>query len=266
MSKSLVQKQFGANAAAYTTSVIHAVGDSLGRIVEVVRPQPSWSALDIATGAGHTAAAIAPFVASVIASDVTPEMLEEASSLAARRGLSNMKTAAADAEALPFMDASFDLATCRIAPHHFSDVPRFVSEARRVLRDGGVFALVDNIAPDDISTPGYVKSELHDAAVTYNTFEKLRDPSHARALTLTEWLEVLDDAGLVVEHREILPKSMAFKDWAQRMRVAPDTMARLDEMLATGTPAFRSFMRPRQENGEVWFTLDEVLIVARKSA
>ena len=60
MNKSLVQQQFGAHAAAYATSSVHAKGASLGRLVELVRPQPSWQALDVATGAGHTAAAFAP--------------------------------------------------------------------------------------------------------------------------------------------------------------------------------------------------------------
>ena len=71
--KSLVRSQFGASAAAYATSKVHAKGASLGRLVELVKPQRSWRALDIATGAGHTAAAFAPHVASVVASDITPE-------------------------------------------------------------------------------------------------------------------------------------------------------------------------------------------------
>ena len=77
MTKSLVQQQFGAHAAAYATSVVHAKGASLGRLVELVKPESHWQALDIATGAGHTAAAFAPHVARVIASDITDEMLDE---------------------------------------------------------------------------------------------------------------------------------------------------------------------------------------------
>ena len=96
--------------------------------------KPSWQALDIATGAGHTAAAFAPHVARVIASDLTEEMLQEAAKLAAAKGFANMETARADAEALPFEDARFDLVTCRIAAHHFPDVPTFVAEVWRVLK------------------------------------------------------------------------------------------------------------------------------------
>src|SRR5262245_40916879 len=116
MTKSLVQQQFGAHAAAYATSAVHAKGASLGRLIELVKPQRHWRALDVATGAGHTAAAFAPHVAHVIAGDITAEMLEEAKKLAAARGLANMEAAVADAEALPFEDGRFDLVASRIAP------------------------------------------------------------------------------------------------------------------------------------------------------
>src|SRR5512145_420247 len=95
MTKSLVQQQFGAHAAAYTTSPVHAKGASLGRLIELVEPQRHWQVLDIATGAGHTAAAFAPHVAHVIASDITGEMLDEARKLAAEKGFANMEAAAA---------------------------------------------------------------------------------------------------------------------------------------------------------------------------
>jgi ubiquinone/menaquinone biosynthesis C-methylase UbiE len=266
MSKSLVQQQFGAHAAAYATSTVHAKGASLGRLVELVKPQRHWQALDIATGAGHTAAAFAPHVAHVIASDITREMLAEAAKLAASKGLANMETAHADAEALPFADGRFDLVTSRIAPHHFPDVPKFVAEVWRVLKPGGTFALVDNIAPDALSTPGFSASELHDAALTYNAFEKLRDPSHGRCLGLEEWGEVVRGAGFSVLHTERLPKDMEFDPWAGRMDADPATVTRLRSMLTDGSPALRAFLKPRVEADKLWFTLDEVILIARKPA
>jgi ubiquinone/menaquinone biosynthesis C-methylase UbiE len=266
MTKTLVQQQFGAHAAAYATSPVHAKGASLARLVELVKPQRDWQALDIATGAGHTAAAFAPHVAHVIASDITEEMLDEARKLAAAKGLGNMETAAADAEALPFAGARFDLVTCRIAAHHFPDVPRFVAEVRRVLKPGGTFALVDNISPDAHSTPGFSVAELGDAAVAYNAFEKLRDKSHGRCLSPAEWRAVIAAAGLDVLHQEVLPKSMAFAPWAARMEVDDATTARLRAMLEEGTPALKAFLKPRTDAGVLWFNLDEAIVIARKSA
>jgi ubiquinone/menaquinone biosynthesis C-methylase UbiE len=265
MTKSLVQQQFGAHAAAYATSAVHAKGASLGRVVELVQPQRDWQALDIATGAGHTAAAFAPHVAHVIASDVTDEMLEETRKLAAAKGLANMETAVADAGALPYEDARFDLVTCRIAAHHFPDVGRFVAEVKRVLKPGGTFALVDNISPDARSTLGYTEAELRDAAAAYNGFEKLRDPSHGRCLGVAEWNEVIAAAGLAVRHWEILSKDMEFAPWAARMDVDAAAVAQLRAMLEKGSPALKAFLRPRRDIADaLWFSLDEAIVVARK--
>jgi SAM-dependent methyltransferase len=264
MTKSLVQQQFGAHAAAYTTSPVHAKGASLGRLIELVKPQRHWQVLDIATGAGHTAAAFAPHVAHVVASDITGEMLEEARKLAAAKGYANIEVAAADAEALPFEDQRFDLVTCRIAAHHFPDVPRFVREVKRVLKDGGTFALVDNISPDSLSTPGFSDAELRAAALAYNIFEKVRDPSHGRCLGLTEWGGLIGAAGFELKHSERLPKDMEFQPWAKRLAVDAATMTRLRTMLEEGTPALKAFLKPRLEAGQVWFTLDEAILIARK--
>jgi ubiquinone/menaquinone biosynthesis C-methylase UbiE len=266
MTKSLVQQQFGAHAAAYATSSVHAKGASLARLVELVKPQTSWAALDIATGAGHTAAAFAPHVARVVASDLTEEMLEQAAKLAAEKGLANMATARADAEALPFPDAGFDLVTCRIAAHHFPDVATFVAEVWRTLKAGGTFALVDNIAPDAQSTPGFSNAELRDAAVTYNAFEKIRDPSHGRCLGMAEWSDVLADTGFEVLHKERLPKDMEFGPWVERMGTDAATVDRLRSMLTDGSPALKAFLKPRLEDGRLWFTLDEAIVIARKPA
>src|ERR1700719_3507729 len=145
MPKSLVQEQFGATAAHYLTSKPHAKGKSLERLVELAKPQPGWRVLDVATGGGHVAYAFAPHVARVWATDITPEMVDQVRREAAKKGLANVRAAYAKAEALSFDDASFDLVTCRIAPHHFDSIPAFVSEVHRVLKLGGLFGLVDNV-------------------------------------------------------------------------------------------------------------------------
>ena len=266
MNKSLVQEQFGAHAAAYVTSTVHAKGASLARLVELVKPEPHWQVLDVATGAGHTALAFAPYVARVIASDLTEKMLEQAAKLAAAKGLANVETTLADAEALPFEDAAFDLVTCRIAPHHFPDIPTFVSEVQRVLKSGGTFALADNIEPDAESTPGFVPIELRDAALIYNTFERIRDPSHSRCLGMTEWSELIEEAGLRIVHKERTPKEMEFEQWATRMGCTGATLERLRSILLEASPALKAFLKPRLLNDVLSFTLDEAIIIARKPA
>ncbi len=262
-SKSLVQERFGTFAATYATSRPHAKGNSLLRLVELVTPQPTWIALDIATGAGHVALALAPRLAHVVASDLTPQMLAVARGLARERGIVNISFAEMRAEALPFADATFDLVTCRIAPHHFDDVGKFVAESARVLRPGGVFGLVDNISPDASIMAGDVGA-LSAAANDYNAFEKLRDPSHVRCLTLTEWRDLVARAGLREHDVEILDKPMVFGPWADQQNVGDGTRREVMSMLRNGSEAFRAFTRPQENNGDLDFMLTEVVMIAAK--
>jgi len=262
-SKSLVQQRFGTFAATYATSRSHATGSSLLRLVELVAPQPAWIALDIATGAGHVALALAPRLAHMVASDLTPQMLAVARGLARDRGIANMSFADMNAEALPFADATFDLVTCRIAPHHFDDVARFVAESARVLRPGGVFGLVDNISPDTSIMAGDVGA-LAAAASDYNAFEKLRDPSHMRCLTVTEWRDLVARAALTERHMEVIDKPMVFGPWADQQNVGDTARRELMSMLRNGSDAFRAFARPHENNGDLDFVLTEAVIVAVK--
>jgi ubiquinone/menaquinone biosynthesis C-methylase UbiE len=262
MASTLVQQKFGAAAADYATSAAHATGPSLARLIALVDPRPDWRALDVATGAGHTAHALSPRVAHVIASDVTDEMLAQAAQLAADKGLANVETARADAGALPFDDESFDLVTCRLAAHHFPNPAAFVRESFRVLRPGGTFALVDNVSPDATMLPQATPAELSEAATVFNAYEKLRDPSHARALTLSEWLELMRSAGFCDPTHELLDQHIAFGPWTSRMRCDAATVARLEAMLAQ--EPLHTFLRPRVTAEGAMFTLQEAVIVGRK--
>ncbi|MCP4362384.1 MAG: class I SAM-dependent methyltransferase [Chloroflexi bacterium] len=253
MNKEVVQQQFGAAAAHYVTSKIHAKGASLTRLVELVKPQSDWHALDIATGAGHTALAFAPHVAHVTATDITPEMLEKTAALADDRNVKNLDVQYADAEDLPFEDSRFDLVTCRIAPHHFLDVAKFVLEAARVLKPAGALAVADNIVP-----AGKVGEYV-------NMFEKLRDPSHGRCLHMSEWTAAYESAGLTVEHVETLTKTMAFEGWARRMTNDEVLVKRLHDLLINADEAVQQFLQPDEENGNVTFQLQEGVFIGRKS-
>jgi len=260
-SKSLAQERFGAFAATYATSVPHAKGNSLARLVELAAPQPQWTAIDIATGAGHVALAFAPRVALEVAADLTPQMLGVARDLAGDRNIANLSYAVMRAEALPFADATFDLVTCRIAPHHFDDVRAFVTESARVLRPGGRFGLVDNVSPDPSIMAGD-PAALAVAADAYNDFEKLRDPSHRRCLTFTEYL--VAQAGLAERHVEILDKPMVLGPWADQQATGEAIKLELKTRMLAGSPELRAFLRARENEGDVDFMLTEAVIIAEK--
>jgi ubiquinone/menaquinone biosynthesis C-methylase UbiE len=262
MSKQKVQQQFGANAAAYATSKVHAKGYSLSRLVELTQPQPDWHVLDVATAAGHTAFVFAPHVAHVTATDLTPEMLTVAAGLAAEKELTNLTFAPADAEALPYESDMFDLVTCRIAPHHFPDIQQFINEAARVLKPGGLLAVVDNIVPGT-HLRGKKARLLNEAGAYVNAFEKLRDPSHGRCWSVSEWEHGFRQAGLAMQHQELLTKEIEFGSWAARMQVSPEDSIRLKAMLVQAPTAVSDFLTPQISNDRITFRLTELLAVGK---
>ncbi len=254
VAKNLSRAQFGANAANYATSSVHAKGASLQRMVELARPEPAWHSLDIATAAGHTALAVAPHVESVVATDITPEMIELCAKRAEELGLRNVDTRLADAEDLPFDDGMFDLVTCRIAPHHFPNPGAFVDEAARVLKEDGIFVMVDNVVPDDPSV-----------ALRYNAWEKARDPSHVRSLSITEWVELCTSSSLAVEMTEEIRKQMSFRLWVDNMSVPEDLQPSLLEQLIGADSGIREFLQPEGLTvDDATFVLTEGLICAHK--
>jgi len=260
MSKQSVREQFGANAAAYVSSPTHAQGASLARLVELTDPQPAWRVLDVATATGHTALAFAPRVAAVVGLDLTPEMLPHAARLAGERGAANVVWAVGDVDDLPFGDGAFDLVTCRIAPHHFADIGRFLREAARALRPGGLLAVVDNVVPGN-RLRGKRADRERQAGDYVNAFEKLRDPSHVRCLSFEAWTDALAAAGLVVTAAETLDKRLTFETWAARH--TPEMQTRLRAMLLQAPEAARAFLDPRVE-GVTTFRLREGVFVARR--
>ena len=184
MTDDAARRQWAAVAERYGAGWKQANAPDLGWLVVALDPAPTDHALDVGTGGGHAALALAPAVASVAAIDPTPEMLAVASRIAAERGIANVSFTRATAEALPFPDASFDVAISRFSIHHWPQPEPAFREIGRVVRPGGRLALVDMLAPED----GPLDTFL-------NAVELLRDPSHARSLRASEWLSLLGAAG-----------------------------------------------------------------------
>lgn len=234
-----VSAQFGAAASAYSTSLVHSDPSALGRIIELADPKPADLALDIVTGAGHTALALVPHVAEVVAYDVTEAMLAETGRNAASRGLKNVQTRLGRAESLPFPDASFDIVTVRLAPHHFADVRGAVREMARAAKLGGRVIVVDSVAPEDDS----VDRE-------WNEMETLRDPSHVRNYRPSEWREFVEIAGLRLTSEEFsFAKEnggpMDFAAWVQRMNTPVSAVVELRRRFVEASPALAAALSIR---------------------
>jgi SAM-dependent methyltransferase len=234
--KQAVQDQFGRVAENYRLSAVHATGEDLQRIVQLVRDQPPQQALDAGCGAGHTAAAIAPHAGAVIAYDLTPTMLEQVEKLAVERGLTNLTTQLGDVENLSYGDATFDLVVSRYSAHHWPRPQIALHEIARVLRPGGRFILSDIVAADDPAQDTFLQA-----------VELLRDPSHVRDHSIPQWQAYYASAGLTCEvvFEWLLP--LNFDSWVARI-AAPPLNIQMLKALFDGAPAeIRAAMRIQQD-------------------
>jgi ubiquinone/menaquinone biosynthesis C-methylase UbiE len=251
--KDRVRAQYESVGDAYVKSVGHATGSDLQRMIELASPRADERMLDLATGGGHVARTFAPHVAEVVASDLTPGIIEHAGTYLAGLGLANVTMAVADAEQIPFEDASFDIVTCRIAPHHFPNPDRFVEESARVLRSGGRFVLVDSTVPEGA------------VGLFFNRFELLRDPSHVESLTIERWIALIEAAGLQVQAVETFTKRHDFDDWTSRSRMSVEDKAILERMMLDADDDIqRQFQVEIVDGRLVAFTDTKTLFVARR--
>lgn len=204
-----VNSQFDSQANAYLSSAVHAQGSDLqaaGAYV-VQHMMSSGVGLDLGCGAGHLSFALAPALSKVVAADASPGMLEVVEKAAKQRELGHIETVQTMVESLPFADASFDVVATRYSAHHWGDVPAALSEARRVLKPGGLLLVIDVL--------GY-ENPLVDTH--FQTIELLRDTSHVRDYAETEWQRMLAAAGFEIQDRQAWPVRLEFSSWVERMR------------------------------------------------
>lgn len=244
----LVQDQFGPGTADYMSSAVHADGADLRRIAAIAAARKPVHALDLGCGGGHVAYALAPHAGRVVACDLSPEMTAAVAAEATRRGLGNVETCCAPAASLPLADAAFDMLACRFSAHHWHDVPVGLVEARRVLRPGGVAVFADVIAP-----PG-AAADTHLQAV-----ELLRDPSHARDYSETEWRAMLVRAGFAIGAVTFGRLRMDFAEWTTRMRTTPDRIAAIRALQALASSEVAHHFEIEQDGS---FTIDTIVIEA----
>jgi ubiquinone/menaquinone biosynthesis C-methylase UbiE len=251
--KKFTRAQFGRVASKYRASADHTDVEDLDLLFTGLALDPAHRILDVATGGGHTAAALAGRSGLVVASDLTPSMLREAR-VAAECRAGNVVFAAADAEALPFRDAVFDRVTCRIAPHHFPDVRTAVAEMTRVTRPGGRIGIIDSVVPGEPSLDAFL-----------NGVEKVRDPSHVRSYRVEEWLEFLAGAELLLLQAGSLWKTHAFPEWVARTGRPKAVQWEVETIFLSAFPLARETFRIRTEGGRVVSYSDEkAIFVAKK--
>ena len=203
-------------AQLYRDSAAHREGEDLGLVVEW--SEGAKTALDVATGGGHVARRLREAGLEVITLDPAPGMQPDVVS----RG-----------EDLPFADESFDVVTCRVAAHHFDDVPKAMSEMARVSRDRVI--VIDNLFLDDDAEQA----------------DSVRDPSHVRNWSEDEWRGFFASSGLRVDESQRLEKPIEVEPWLERSGTGEQDAERVRELLGD-----------RIRDG--WITLDRIVLRGRK--
>lgn len=183
--RDLILDQFTRQAAPFSTAKTIADEKALRLLVDVSRAGADDTVLDVACGGGLVVCAFAPSVRHATGIDVTPAMLERARALAQEKALANVSWHQGDVLSLPYPDASFSIVVSRFTFHHFLEPLAVLREMARVCAPGGRIVVADVQAADDPAK-----------AAEFNRMEKLRDPSHVRAMPIAELKALFGGAGL----------------------------------------------------------------------
>ncbi len=237
------QSQFGRLARAYGASRTHAQPGALASAASMLSDRRYRTAVDIGAGPGFTAFAVADHCDRVIATDVTPEMLEQARSLRVERGAPQTELMLTAAESLPCRDGSLDLITCRTAAHHFLSVDAWLREVHRALAPGGELILIDTISPEDPEATAW----MHD-------IEVWRDPSHVRNLAEAEWVGAMERAELSIAQTDLSRVDLEYPDWTERAGMPEEEAVRLEQALKDAPmAAAQAFGITPRMNGTIGF-------------
>jgi ubiquinone/menaquinone biosynthesis C-methylase UbiE len=254
--ETIVRQEFTKQAEAYAANPVIASQDRAAELVSLVQPPPNARVLEVATGPGYVAMAFAAHCREVVGVDLTEAPLAIAEQTRQQRGLTNVRFDIANANQLPFADATFDVVVCRFAFHHFPEPQRILGEMVRVCRRAGTVAVED-----------LVVSEHPQRATFHNRLENLRDPSHTAALPLSRLLTLCATAGLEVErvHSGIFPQVL--ERWLHNAQTPPDQASQVRHMVEQDAMQDLSGLYPYRDEEQRWcFTQRTAVVVGRKLA
>lgn len=245
----IVSSQFNPMAQAYLTSAVHANGADLEQMVNLVGERPDAIALDMGYGGGHVTFRLAPLLKKVVAYDLSESMLTVVADESRRRGLNNVTIQKGAVESLPYPAESFDVVVSRYSAHHWQDISAGLAEMRRVLKPGGLAICMDVIAPEQPLLDTWLQS-----------LELLRDPSHVRDASLTEWCDWLSKAGFVIDTVMKLRLRLEFSAWVERMKTPKHQVIAIRSLQErAGSDVTQYFAM--EDDGS--FTVNTVLIYAK---
>jgi SAM-dependent methyltransferase len=251
----VIRDSFTTQAKAFAANPWVTDEERIHRLVAAARLKGDERVLDIATGPGYIAEAIARSVREVIGLDLTDAMLSIARERTQQRGISNISFRIGDAQNLPFESEQFDLVVSRLALHHLQNPMQALREMTRVLRHGGTVLTEDIFA-----------SEHPDRAAYHDRWEILRDPSHVRTIPLSELLQLFRNADLEIEsvstHDDLTPE---VERWLATTQTPPDRAAEVRRLFEEDRLHDLSGTRPFHDaTGRLYFHARTAILAGRR--
>ena len=171
MNDDAVRARFAANADRVAESSLRRLPALESGIADFVQPKGDERVLDVGTGTGPLAFALAPRVREVVGIDLVPELLDRGREYAGDR-YPNVELRQGDVAHLDVETGTFDLVCERAVLHHVPRPELVLAEMTRATRPGGRLLVIDQLAPFDPLD-----------AIELDRFERARDPSHTRLLS-----------------------------------------------------------------------------------
>jgi ubiquinone/menaquinone biosynthesis C-methylase UbiE len=252
--RQLVLDQFTRQAIPFSQMPAHSQESANRLVFEAAGVSPDDRVLDVACGPGIVACLLARETAHVTGLDLTPAMIEQAQNRQAELGLSNVDWQVGEALPLPFPDEEFSLVFTRYSFHHFLDPMAVLREMVRVCRPGGRVVVVDVFA----SSP--------EQRSAYDAVEKLRDPSHVRALLLEELKEGFGDAGCDLVRTEFYQLEVVLEELLAASFPNPGDADRVRETFADDLQTNRLGVNSRMVDGRIRFAFPIVVMVGCRNS
>jgi SAM-dependent methyltransferase len=190
--KAFEAEGWSAQAGTYGGLVGAITSRLAGALLNAAGVGSGWRVLDVATGPGYVAERAAARAARVVGVDLAEGMLE-----LARQRLDGVELLRADAEELPFGDASFDAVIGGFVINHLPDPQRAVAEAARVLASGGRVAFSVWDRPERMRVIGVVMEAIEAAGVNPGDVVPAGGPDPYRFADEVEFRALLEGVGLI---------------------------------------------------------------------
>jgi ubiquinone/menaquinone biosynthesis C-methylase UbiE len=249
---SRILDQFTRQAAPFAAAAAIRNQEALDRIVQWAGTGPDDTVLDVACGPGLLACAFAKVAKHATGVDMTPAMLEQARKTQQEQGLKNVSWQPGNVYSLPFPPSQFSIVSSRFVFHHLQDPLAALKEMKRVCGPGGKIVVAD-MAP------------TASKAAALNAAERMRDPSHVRALPVDELRSLFDQAGLAMPQINHYRMEGELEDLLSRSFPNEGDADRLRRMYADSIDRNALDLNTRSAGGKIFYSLPVAVLVAQKS-